>query len=1257
VEAVSDPGAAAVAGLTTALNDLLERGGAGDAVERLVIMAAIGRAEVSDPELAWLLRACAIPRTVDATIVGVLRDDQADERRNRDLLGRIAGYSFVRASSVHGYAYHELARQTLLGVWREPERRDEFDELAGRLVAFFQSRYDAAVGLSRHLEAASGVIQQASPGRLAQLWAALDARLLSPLVDVIYHRAQSDVEAGYSMFRRYFHQYEEKSRLAVCRSLVETMREVVEALPPGPDRDARLAWMRYYDLRLRRRVDPAVGIEKLQALRAQARSDPVLEMWILADMGLALYGRDRLREARDLFAEELRLAETSRADLFNLPSSRSRLGMVLWALDDLDGAKEMYRAAAAAAAAPESRNPDLRVASLVNVALLDEARGDDDAARDAAFEALDLVWTSLPGERRYHQTVAECFLQLFASGDPLHWSTLLAENEALLNVTEVAQPSLELRARAAQILAACGMRNAAEWLLGQLRGRHDLDLAARLRLLDAEAMLAESRGLLDDSIERYSTVAAESAGTPGFGWQQMWAVMDQGDVLRRMGRWAEAGERFRTTERLARAVGNGPLAAVAMIRRASLFRLRGQLDRAQELVERASGCLGARVTYSARLERELGHIAGLRGRASDAAKHYRASAASWDAGRRPIDAARDLLALSGSLLRAGRPDEALVEARRAAGAIEWTAALARSVPTPEMVDANRLDAEGLRRLVGDAAVEQGLRDARDRFRRARERVPDNSWFALNLAYTAALLGEWGQAARGMRDVLKHRPEWARSAVLRRRALSFRIRRAAQQLGRAPAVAVRELAACLDDVEHGRGPGWTVALASELGDALLSAGELDLAARAYARPAAGGAGASPVPAADAARLGARRGLVAALRGDVAGAVDELGQAVTGARADRDPDARPAALVVLVASLCRSRDERLSLGQAVRVLARGPDLRPDEASELLVAWQAVVRRSAAERAAADSHASPRVRLVLGPGLAPATDDGAEMAWMVGAGLPELRAAIEEATGVRLPGVHVTNDYGLAPTAFEVRMDGVVVARLKADLGPNATLRGAHEYVLGCLRSALAPRLGDFLTVSGVNGLLDAWAAADPERVELRKRATPDLDAVLRLSALLRGLVDEGVPVRDLETIISVVAAPAAGALDELRLAERVRASLVAQLPGRGAGIRRLGVSPAFERVVRASVRPDAARPYLALVPDDAAALQAGLQAALASSGPGAVALVVRSHATRPHVRRLAARIRPEVPVLAADELAPEDRTTPGAVRPGAKEIHGG
>jgi tetratricopeptide (TPR) repeat protein len=153
--------------LSTALAALLNSDASPEEFARRLLDLNIQQARETDPELAEMLRACAIPRSFDAEIIGVLRDAPDDQAINERLLSDLLQFSFVQAREEGGYVYHDNTRDLLLANWQESQNQEQLAQYKHRLATFYrqrgqthynQKRFDAALAdINRAIELAPEV--------------------------------------------------------------------------------------------------------------------------------------------------------------------------------------------------------------------------------------------------------------------------------------------------------------------------------------------------------------------------------------------------------------------------------------------------------------------------------------------------------------------------------------------------------------------------------------------------------------------------------------------------------------------------------------------------------------------------------------------------------------------------------------------------------------------------------------------------------------------------------------------------------------------------------------------------------------------------------------------------------------------------------------------------------------------------------------------------------------------------------------------
>ncbi len=182
--------------------------------------------------------------------------------------------------------------------------------------------------------------------------------------------------------------------------------------------------------------------------------------------------------------------------------------------------------------------------------------------------------------------------------------------------------------------------------------------------------------------------------------------------------------------------------------------------------------------------------------------------------------------------------------------------------------------------------------------------------------------------------------------------------------------------------------------------------------------------------------------------------------------------------------------------------------------------------------------------------------------------------------------------------------------------------------------APRL---IGLQEVQRLLRTVQADAPELAAEVSRAVP----TQRIAEVLRRLLQEGIPVRNLRAIFESLALRGAGESDVIALTELVRMDLGRYITSRHAGASRRVEAILFESAlldrVLAAIERSARGNLLLLSPAVAQDVRDQVRAILAGTA-GAVVAIVSSDARR-YVKTLIEPIAPELPVLSYQELDPD------------------
>jgi flagellar biosynthesis protein FlhA len=290
--------------------------------------------------------------------------------------------------------------------------------------------------------------------------------------------------------------------------------------------------------------------------------------------------------------------------------------------------------------------------------------------------------------------------------------------------------------------------------------------------------------------------------------------------------------------------------------------------------------------------------------------------------------------------------------------------------------------------------------------------------------------------------------------------------------------------------------------------------------------------------------------------------------------------------------------------------------------------------------------------------------------------IRRQIASETGVIVPPVRIADNLQLGPRGYSLLVKGVEVARgdLYADrwlaINPGTaskTLEGvqAREPAFGLPATWIAAEHRDGATAAGFT-VVDATTALSTHLSEVIRTFLPDLLSrqqtkdmldqlgqtapklveeivpkvvgVGEVQRVLRQLLRERVPVRDLATILEALADAAATPKDADGLVEVVRAAL-------GRAICRpyqndkgelpvIGVLPSLEERLLASIVKTEHGAVLALDPREAQGLASRIAKAIEEAMAQPVLLC--SPALRPHLWRLFARVLPHLGVVSHSEV---------------------
>jgi type III secretion protein V len=198
--------------------------------------------------------------------------------------------------------------------------------------------------------------------------------------------------------------------------------------------------------------------------------------------------------------------------------------------------------------------------------------------------------------------------------------------------------------------------------------------------------------------------------------------------------------------------------------------------------------------------------------------------------------------------------------------------------------------------------------------------------------------------------------------------------------------------------------------------------------------------------------------------------------------------------------------------------------------------------------------------------------------------------------------------------------------------------------CLAQMLNRYATQFIGIQETRALL---ASAETEYGELVKEAQ-NVANTQKIAEILRRLVEESVPIRNLRLILEALVEWGPREKDTVLLGEYVRMALGRQICFRVADRNRVIAAYVLERSVedtlRAGVRPTAVGTFLNISEEAARPLVEQFRRLLASTRPEVSPAVLCTMDVRRHLRNLLTRNDIEIPVLSYQELAPEFSVQP-------------
>jgi flagellar biosynthesis protein FlhA len=368
--------------------------------------------------------------------------------------------------------------------------------------------------------------------------------------------------------------------------------------------------------------------------------------------------------------------------------------------------------------------------------------------------------------------------------------------------------------------------------------------------------------------------------------------------------------------------------------------------------------------------------------------------------------------------------------------------------------------------------------------------------------------------------------------------------------------------------------------------------------------------------------------------------------------------------------------------------------DADAEARAAAQAALPAPAAEDALGEVGVDA-LELVIGFGLVPLVENGSAGAPGSGGAHPSgssllrrvsmIRRQIATDLGVLIPPVRIHDELGMESHEYVLKVRGSEVTRgrimpghlLAMDPGDaSGKLSGiptrepafgleaiwVHEssraeaealgytvvdpesVIITHMTETIRQHAAELLTRQDVRALLDKLKETNAAVVE---EVVPDALSLGEIQRVLQSLLSEGVPIRDLGTIVEAIGDKARTTRDTSLLSEYARQALGRAITAphldEHLRLQAITLDPSIEQEVSTSITQTTDGEYLAMEPSRAQAIVTALRtqvehATARGAGAGRTPIILCSARIRRHLRRLIAQAQPHLAVCSYNEIAP-------------------
>jgi flagellar biosynthesis protein FlhA len=205
---------------------------------------------------------------------------------------------------------------------------------------------------------------------------------------------------------------------------------------------------------------------------------------------------------------------------------------------------------------------------------------------------------------------------------------------------------------------------------------------------------------------------------------------------------------------------------------------------------------------------------------------------------------------------------------------------------------------------------------------------------------------------------------------------------------------------------------------------------------------------------------------------------------------------------------------------------------------------------------------------------------------------------------------------------------------------TVVDAESVIITHLTETIRSHAAELLTRQDVKALLEQLKETNAAVVE---EVVPELLSLGEIQRVLQSLLNEGLAIRDLGTIVEAIGDKARITRDTSLLAEYARQALGRAITAphldEQLRLQAITLDPAIEQEVATAITQTTDGEYLAMEPPRAQAIVNALRAQVEhATALGTRPVLLCSARIRRHLRRLIAQAQPHLPVCSYNEIAP-------------------